>query len=52
MENNGDVREGNIKVEDVISKLKDDGDFDRLRVKIVRKLKENVSICLCMYVYI
>ncbi|CAA3003476.1 Hypothetical predicted protein [Olea europaea subsp. europaea] len=44
MENNGDVREGNIKVEDVISKLKDDGDFDRLRVKIVRKLKENEEL--------
>lgn len=26
----------------VIAKLKDDGDFDRLRFKIVRKLKDNV----------
>ena len=32
-----------LKVEDVISKLKDDGDFDDLRLKIVRKKKENVS---------
>ena len=31
------------KAEDVISKLKDDGDFDDLRLKIVRKIKENVS---------
>ena len=31
------------KVEDVISKLKDDGDFDDIRLKIVRKIKENVS---------
>jgi len=28
--------------EEVIAKLKDDGDFDRLRLKIVRKLKDNV----------
>lgn len=34
---------GGVKAEDVISKLKDDGDFDRLRLKIIRKLKENVS---------
>ncbi|KAL2902267.1 putative ciliary rootlet coiled-coil protein 2 [Bienertia sinuspersici] len=27
--------------EEVISKLKDDGDFDRLRLKIVRQLKQN-----------
>ncbi|XP_027336268.1 uncharacterized protein LOC113850100 [Abrus precatorius] len=27
--------------EEVIAKLKDDGDFDRLRLKIVRKLKDN-----------
>ncbi|CAI9759421.1 unnamed protein product [Fraxinus pennsylvanica] len=44
MENNGSVRDGNIKAEDVISKLKDEGDFDRLRVKIVRKLKENEEL--------
>ncbi|KAK4262692.1 hypothetical protein QN277_028224 [Acacia crassicarpa] len=30
--------------EDVIAKLKDDGDFDRLRLKIVRKLKENEEL--------
>ncbi|KAL2456323.1 hypothetical protein Adt_46848 [Abeliophyllum distichum] len=44
MENNGGARDGNINAEDVISKLKDDGDFDRLRVKIVRKLKENEEL--------
>ncbi|KAL6536519.1 hypothetical protein OROGR_001728 [Orobanche gracilis] len=33
-----------IRAEDVISKLKDDGDFDRLRVKIVRRLKENEEL--------
>ena len=30
--------------EDVIAKLKDDGDFDRLRLNVVRKLKHNVRI--------
>lgn len=35
---------GRVRAEDVISKLKDDGDFDRLRLKIIRKLKENVSL--------
>lgn len=33
-----------ISKEDVISKFKDDGDFDRLRVKIIRKLKENEEL--------
>lgn len=33
-----------VKAEDVISKLKDDGDFDRLRLKIIRKLKENEEL--------
>lgn len=28
--------------EEVIAKLKDDGDFDMLRLKIIRKLKDNV----------
>ncbi|XP_078442770.1 uncharacterized protein LOC144712386 [Wolffia australiana] len=32
------------KAEDVISKLKDDGDFDSLRLKIVRKIKENEDL--------
>ncbi|CAA6666688.1 unnamed protein product [Spirodela intermedia] len=32
------------RVEDVISKLKDDGDFDALRLKIVRKIKENEDL--------
>lgn len=30
--------------EEVIAKLKDDGDFDRLRLKIVRKLKDNEEL--------
>ncbi|TKY55372.1 hypothetical protein E2542_SST19787 [Spatholobus suberectus] len=30
-----------IDKEEVIAKLKDDGDFDRLRLKIVRKLQDN-----------
>ncbi|KAI3710928.1 hypothetical protein L2E82_40724 [Cichorium intybus] len=33
-----------ISCDDVISKLKDDGDFDRLRLKIIRKLKENEEL--------
>jgi len=37
----GDSGEG-VGKEEVITKLKDDGDFDRLRFKIVRKLKDNV----------
>lgn len=32
-----------ISKDDVVAKLKDDGDFDRLRLKIIRKLKEDVS---------
>ncbi|ESW27573.1 hypothetical protein PHAVU_003G214000 [Phaseolus vulgaris] len=32
--------------EEVITKLKDDGDFDRLRLKIVRKLKDNEELRL------
>ncbi|CAA0838845.1 Unknown protein [Striga hermonthica] len=35
---------GRVRAEDVISKLKDDGDFDRLRLKIIRKLKENEEL--------
>ena len=42
MENGGGIQH-KISAEDVISKLKNDGDFDRLRLKIIRKLKENVS---------
>ncbi|MBA0563848.1 hypothetical protein Golob_008810, partial [Gossypium lobatum] len=30
-----------IRKEEVIAKLKDDGDFDKLRLKIIRKLKDN-----------
>ena len=32
-----------IGKDDVIAKLKDDGDFDNLRLKIIRKLKDNVT---------
>lgn len=35
-----------VTKEEVIAKLKDDGDFDRLRLKIVRRLKDNVSCAL------
>ncbi|KAK4349658.1 hypothetical protein RND71_032413 [Anisodus tanguticus] len=40
MENGGK----RIRAEDVICKLKDDGDFDKLRLKIIRKLKENEEL--------
>ncbi|PIA49796.1 hypothetical protein AQUCO_01300498v1 [Aquilegia coerulea] len=33
-----------ISAEEVISKLKDDGDFDKLRLKIIKKLKENEEL--------
>lgn len=40
---NGNV----ISKDEVITKLKDDGDFDCLRLKIIRRLKDNVlSVCL------
>lgn len=32
-----------ISKEEVVKKLKDDGDFDRLRLKIIRRLKDNVN---------
>ncbi|KAJ0105033.1 hypothetical protein Patl1_18593 [Pistacia atlantica] len=39
---------GNINIkfskDEVIAKLKDDGDFDRLRLKIIRKLKDNEEL--------
>ncbi|KAL8053730.1 hypothetical protein ABFX02_05G092600 [Erythranthe guttata] len=47
MQNNGFSAvgsSGSVRADDVISKLKDDGDFDRLRIKIVRKLKENEEL--------
>lgn len=37
---NGD---NNVTQADVIDKLKDDGDFDKLRLQIIQKLKENVT---------
>ncbi|CAA7039150.1 unnamed protein product [Microthlaspi erraticum] len=33
-----------ISKEEVVEKLKDDGDFDRLRLKIIRRLKENEEL--------
>lgn len=33
-----------VSKEDVIAKLKDDGDFDRLRLKIIRQLKDNEEL--------
>ncbi|KAF6160267.1 hypothetical protein GIB67_019036 [Kingdonia uniflora] len=33
-----------ISAEQVIGKLKDEGDFDKLRLKIIRKLKENEAL--------
>ncbi|KAK9147629.1 hypothetical protein Scep_006386 [Stephania cephalantha] len=33
-----------LNAEQVIEKLKDDGDFDNLRLKIIRKLKENEEL--------
>lgn len=41
-----------IKAEDVICKLKDDGDFDKLRLIIVRKMKENVSFSLFFFDFV
>ncbi|XP_068669003.1 uncharacterized protein [Aristolochia californica] len=35
---------GEITAEEVIGKVKDDGDFDTLRLKIIRKLKENEEL--------
>ncbi|KAL6979660.1 hypothetical protein U1Q18_021316 [Sarracenia purpurea var. burkii] len=43
MEDGGGARL-KISADDVISKLKDDGDFDRLRLKIIRRLKENEEV--------
>jgi hypothetical protein len=41
----GSNEDGEVLVakEDVIAKLKDDGDFDKLRLKIIRKIKDNVN---------
>ncbi|KAJ1419162.1 hypothetical protein SESBI_15434 [Sesbania bispinosa] len=40
MGNTGEI----VRKEEVITKLKDDGDFDRLRLKIIRKLKDNEEL--------
>lgn len=36
--------QGNIRKEDVVQKLKDDGDFDRLRLMIIRRLKDKEEL--------
>ncbi|XP_019172724.1 PREDICTED: uncharacterized protein LOC109168135 [Ipomoea nil] len=41
---NGGLNRGKITVEDMISKLKDDGDYDRLRLKIVRKVRDDEDL--------
>ena len=41
-----DHRNHRVTKEDVISKLKDDGDFDKLRLSIIRKLKDHVNSSL------
>ncbi|CAL5198072.1 unnamed protein product [Lathyrus oleraceus] len=42
----GSSGQGEVVVgkEEVIAKLKDDGDFDKLRLKIIRKLKDNEEL--------
>ena len=37
-----------VTKDEVIAKLKDDGDFDKLRLKIIRKLKDDVTISLSL----
>ena len=40
-----------VSKEEVVQKLKDDGDFDRLRVNIIRRLKDNVTpLCCAQYI--
>ncbi|XP_062074158.1 uncharacterized protein LOC133778294 [Humulus lupulus] len=39
-----DHRNHRVTKDDVISKLKDDGDFDKLRLSIIRKLKDHVEL--------
>ncbi|KAJ9703135.1 hypothetical protein PVL29_004772 [Vitis rotundifolia] len=41
--------QGNVRKEDVVQKLKDDGDFDRLRLMIIRKLKDKEQFCDAIY---
>ena len=38
-----------ITKDEVLAKLKDDGDFDRLRLKIIRKLKDDVSTAILSF---
>lgn len=52
MENGEGTNGKRIRAEDVICKIKDDGDFDKLRIKIVRRMKENVSICLFFFDFV
>ncbi|GAV79601.1 hypothetical protein CFOL_v3_23066 [Cephalotus follicularis] len=44
MENKSNSRKRKVSKEEVIEKLKDDGDFDNLRLKIIRKLKDNEEL--------
>ncbi|XP_057994789.1 uncharacterized protein LOC131174811 [Hevea brasiliensis] len=45
MESNGqEEKTKTVSKEQVIAKLKDDGDFDNLRLKIIRKLKDNEEL--------
>ena len=39
-----DNNKARISGDEVLTKLKDDGDFDKLRLKIIRTLKDDVSI--------
>ncbi|CAH9111937.1 unnamed protein product [Cuscuta epithymum] len=41
---NGGFNRGKINAEDVITKIKEDGDFDRLRLKVVRKVKDDEEL--------
>jgi len=52
MENVDGTNGKRIRTEDVICELKYDGAFDKLRIKIVRRMKENVSICLFFFGFV
>ncbi|KAM7257792.1 hypothetical protein ACFE04_013533 [Oxalis oulophora] len=44
MENEAALKRRKVSEEEVITKLKDDGDFDNLRLKIIRKLKDDKEL--------
>lgn len=51
MESNGQQEKTKtVSKDQVIAKLKDDGDFDNLRLKIIRKVKDNVCVLLSFLV--